>query len=96
MAHTPGPWEIKQDEDGIYLNVGPRASRWDCADMLPSEEDEANAQLIVLAPEILEELRLCIRELSSFNLKIISERSGINLNGMFDRMHNLVARIDNV
>jgi len=59
-AHTPGPWEIRVDtgEYGIYHLEGPGPGyRHD--DVRDREaEDQANADLIAAAPELLEALKI--------------------------------------
>lgn len=70
IKHTPGPWILKQDDDwfGIesiglrYIDTG-----------LPHSENEANARLIAVAPELLEML------ISLHNACVLSSGSDIEV-----------------
>lgn len=64
--HTPGPWYFLPDRNG-RLQVGPSinytvAAMW----VTPLEGQEANARLISAAPELLEALEKCRKELSAW------------------------------
>jgi hypothetical protein len=53
-AHTPGPWVIAKDDNRFIQTVG----RLDIAEVCNPHrpQTEANARLIALAPEMLDEL----------------------------------------
>ncbi len=56
-AHTPGPWEVKRYSDDV---IGVRQSgdlRFAICNMIGDECDEANANIIAAAPELLEALK---------------------------------------
>lgn len=72
MAHTPGPWEVKQGDDERDFIVAepsgntvcePNAACFDFAELDPNvrtitlAEAQANARLIAAAPELLACLR---------------------------------------
>jgi hypothetical protein len=55
---TPGPWQIrsKQDGDKVHRSVVGRHDRWGhpiVCDLSGSIDDEANANLIAAAPDLL-------------------------------------------
>ena len=53
-SHTPGPWRVEADRQGLECVVGPKGV---VADTIGSE---ANARLIAAAPELLDALRRVI------------------------------------
>jgi hypothetical protein len=70
-SHTPGPWHAVYDADGdcaifdkqdelLAVTVGDPD--------IPLEEDEANADLMAAAPEMLEALEAALDELHEINL----------------------------
>lgn len=60
MKHTPGPWKheyrMVRTVEGDHIASVTRGCG--CCEDDPSEQDLANAQLIALAPEMLEALKL--------------------------------------
>lgn len=73
MSHTKGPWElvIRSQDDGIWGCIGAKENRdtfcrVDCA----NKEKTANANLIALAPEMLEMLILI--QLDGYNSKALN------------------------
>jgi hypothetical protein len=63
--HTPGPWRVSSDEDGVSIRMGSTLrdlSYYDNADLWTCESDEedeaamANAHLMAAAPDMLEAL----------------------------------------
>lgn len=70
VKHTSGPWEMEESEDLCWvengaLQVCELVAGKSCATEkhLPREEKIANAHLIAAAPELLEALENCSREL---------------------------------
>ena len=56
-AHTPGPWHVICQSNGVSVKIGERGIalfRWD--------KDDADALLIAAAPELLQALELFIAE----------------------------------
>ena len=53
LKHTPGPWEIKQDDRGYFENIGPLSMGFTHADDVWLDIEEADARLIAAAPEML-------------------------------------------
>lgn len=65
MPHTPGPWTMKNTGDGKSIFVTGSANDYfvnlDCeidSDDKDGETAEANARLIVAAPELLDALKM--------------------------------------
>ena len=56
LKHTPGPWEIKQDDRGYFENIGPLSMGFTHADDVWLDIAESDARLIAAAPEMLEAL----------------------------------------
>ena len=54
MAHTPGPWEMK--DKGYGYDIGPGIAWIGDTTARPKKEQKANAHLIACAPELLEAL----------------------------------------
>lgn len=90
VAHTPGPWEVCDDPDGVYIYLGGRPTENIVCDIIGrvydeearvsviKSEDLANARLIAAAPAqslILDMLALSIARL---------ERSGPLVEFCFD------------
>ena len=61
MTHTPGPWLADHDCD-IRTEAGTPIAYLAQTVAMATEEAEANARLIVAAPELLEALEALLRE----------------------------------
>jgi hypothetical protein len=63
-AHTPGPWYVSKRNPRRIIESGPRgntiASCGENLGVCGSEQAEANARLIAVAPEMREALRLAL------------------------------------
>lgn len=57
--HTPGPWEISQNEAG-ELDICEEGAGDMLADLAKCKNAEANARLISAAPEMLDALRVTL------------------------------------
>jgi hypothetical protein len=84
MKHTPGPWEIRTDNDGTHIVGGDRF--YDIAkvviestDTAAHYETQANARLIAAAPEMYEALKA----IASFRRNMTNE-SLENIGGIND------------
>lgn len=69
--HTPGPWKVVHDDEGIYIDTGPETARWDCPASDYSEADYANARLIATVPDLLavcEKVYEVLRDLDAKNM----------------------------
>lgn len=64
-THTPGPWRISRDEDGIKIYDGNDTKVADVGGVRIGNEavEEKNAHVIVAAPELLERLEGCVDSL---------------------------------
>jgi len=70
MEHTPGPWELSENELGVTSSVG---STWPIARMeigWTPEERRANARLIAAAPELLEAAEAVVKAESNIQWPI--------------------------
>ncbi len=62
QSHTPGPWEIERYSDGLIQIVGNVRAVYDHEEHVTTvveavtRGDEANAKLIVAAPDLLDAL----------------------------------------
>ncbi|MCO2436051.1 hypothetical protein FA346_13140 [Pseudomonas aeruginosa] len=69
--HTPGPWEIERYSDGLIQIVGDVRIVSDDEENVTTvveavaRGDEANARLIVAAPDLLDALQLCIQQITA-------------------------------
>jgi hypothetical protein len=60
--HTPGPWDVYYDDDGVEIRAG--VDGGDVMGMfIHGEEMDANARLIASAPALLEALEYALADL---------------------------------
>lgn len=76
IKHTPGPWDTQVVGDEIWVGVEHpevgfvthAAIRYGCDEAAELGTKEANARLIVAAPELLEALKLLLAARKDFEL----------------------------
>ena len=68
MAHSPGPWRRENDPKGHRIWIFPANSDTSCVANIPlpvrdrsNQEQEDNAKLIEVAPELLEALQALLK-----------------------------------
>jgi hypothetical protein len=61
--HTPGPWHVHEGGDNLASFFVDSAKEGSVCKIAVNHHEEANARLIATAPEMLEELRECRKEL---------------------------------
>ena len=67
MAHTPGPWRVEEDEDGLYIRMEAYRGQDEYLVVYASpipEQREADAHLIAAAPELLAACKAVLSDVS--------------------------------
>lgn len=73
--HTPGPWFVDRNHNGIVIGVAPLQGRRNDLDMVcdflgrePGDDPAADAAIIAAAPDLLEACREAIRLYENYSL----------------------------
>jgi hypothetical protein len=80
MSHTPGPWTYVDCDDVITAIDGPVCSLQDCYN------SPANSRLITAAPDLLKDLKSCMRRVEDLgalvqNLTGVTDLTGAEILG---------------
>lgn len=89
MMHTVGPWELKKTTERTYkINICSQkgyVAHIECVDIKSCETCEANARLIVAAPELYD-----------FLIKFMQPGQGRTFQQDFDEARVLLLKIGNI
>ena len=87
-THTPGPWVVKHDKEGLPL-IGVASDPWTYLGTVATVEQEKDARLIAAAPDLLAQCREFEKCLTYL---INSGDSGADLE--LDKLREVLAKVD--
>ena len=84
-THTPGPWVVKHDKEGLPF-IGVASDPWTYPGTVATVEQEKDARLIAAAPEMFEVL--------SEQLHTLEMSKGYGFNEEYDKLREVLAKVE--
>jgi hypothetical protein len=84
-THTPGPWVVKHDKEGLPF-IGVASDPWTYPGTVATVEQEKDARLIASAPEMYETMKAI--------LAVVNDTGPILGTAIGDKLREVLAKVD--
>jgi hypothetical protein len=90
---TPGPWVIKHDKKGLPF-IGVESDPWTYAGTVATVEQEKDARLIAVCPELLEQCKLFEKVLTYYYGTDRNTAISATANENRDKLREVLAKVE--